>query len=366
MSDFKEQFKSILKKPLYWLFICVTVLVYTTEVIPAINIYGPEGKNMNFSTACEKTTMDMAYENTKWIYENQCIIFDKGLFGFNIGYKKVDIDKNTKEKLKNMLEQFDEGKITYGKYKDDIDNICKKLQKPKEGIFSYTYIYLSFKEPLNTQENYIEFRKEIESLMKNMSFSKYTATFFADIFGTVISLFPIFLIGFLYKKRNTNLVSYYFAMCFNLFLFSIVLAGVTYGVSLNIAKLYGWSVNVTDFLQPLFIWILPTILYAIAEMMLLSLFIKNGYIAVVIQFIYFITSMSFDINLHSFVIRWNYSLYSGYVNDLNSYTSIIYYNRLLYIIIAGVFVYIINRVNCSRNLHYKIQNKFKPSDKGTN
>lgn len=350
MSDFKKEFKNILKKPLYWLFICVIVLVYTTEVIPSINKYGPEGRNMDFSTACEKTTMDMAYQNTKWIYKNECIIFNKRLLGVSIGYKKVNIDKDTKEKLKNMLEQFDEGKITYIKYRNDIDNICRKLQKSQDGIFSYTYSYLCCEKPLNTQENYIQFRKEIENLMKNMSFSKYTSAFFADIFGTVISLFPIFLIGFLYKKRNTNLVSYYFAMCFNLFLLSIILAGVTYGVSLNIAKLYGWSVNVTDFLKPVFIWILPTILYVIAEMMLLSLFVKNGYIAVVIQFIYFITSISFDINLSSFVIRWNYSLYSNYVNELNSYNSIIYYNRLLYIIIAGVLIYIIHRVNCSRNL----------------
>lgn len=350
MSDFKKEFKSILKKPLYWLFICVIVLVYTTEVIPAIKLYGPEGRNMKFITACEKTTMDMAYQNTKWIYKNECIIFNKRLLGFSMGYKKVDIDKDTKEKLKNMLEQFDEDKITYMKYRSDIDDICKKLQKPKDGIFSYTYSYLCYEKPLNTQENYIEFRKEIESLMKNMSFSKYTATFFADILGTTISVFPIFLIGFLYKKRRTNLVSYYFAICFNLFLFSIILAGATYGVSLSIANLYGWSVNVTDFLNPLFIWILPTILYVIAEMMLLSLFVKNGYIAVAIQFAYAITVMSFDINLSSFVIRWNYSLYSGYVNELNSYNSIIYYNRLLYIIITSVFVYIIHRMNCSRSL----------------
>ncbi|WP_027625273.1 hypothetical protein [Clostridium lundense] len=346
MSDFK----SILKKPLYWLFICVMVLVYTTEVIPAIKLYGPDGINMKFTTACEKTTMDMAYQNTKWIYKNECIIFNKRLLGFSMSYKKVDIDKDTKEKLKYMLDQFDKGKITYIKYREDIDNICKKLQKPKDGIFSYTYSYLCCEKPLNTKENYIEFRKEIEYVMKNMSFSKYTATIFADILGITISVFPIFLIGFLYKKRRTNLVSYYFAMCFNLFLFSIILAGVTYGASLRIANLYGWTVNITDFLKPLFIWILPTILYAIAEMMLLSLFVKNGYITVAIQFVYAITVMSFDINLSSFVIRWNYSLYSGYVNELNSYNSIIYYNRLLYMIIASVFVYIIHRMNCSRSL----------------
>ncbi|KAJ50592.1 hypothetical protein BD780_002718 [Clostridium tetanomorphum] len=350
MSNFKKEFKNILKKPLYWLFICVIVLVYTTEVIPAIKIYGPEGKNMDFSTACEKTTMDMAYQNTKWIYKNQCIIFDKRLLGFNIDYKKVDIDKGTKEKLKNMLDQFDKGQITYTKYRSDIDDICKKLQKPKEGIFSYTYSYLYCEKPLNTQENYIKFRKEIDDVMKNMSFSKYTATFFADILGITISVFPIFLIGFLYKKRRTNLVSYYFAMCFNLVLFSIILAGVTYGVSVNIANLYGWSVNITDFLNPVFIWIIPTILYSIAEMMLLSLFVKNGYIAVAIQFVYVITAMSFDINLSSFVIRWNYYLYSGYVNELNNYSSIIYYNRLLYMLIASVFVYIIHKMNCSRSL----------------
>lgn len=345
MNEFKNEFINILKKPLYWLFICVFLLVYVTEVIPEIKLYGPEGRTMDFSTASEASLMEMAHTSTKFSYDNGYLLRNKYLLGFvYMGSERVDLTNEAKNDFKKLLDEFENNKLTYSKYQKEINKIYEEFPKHYYIGVSYSYNFLVSDKPLNTSENYDVFRNEITNIMKTMSFSKFTSSFFADIVGMELALFTIFIVAFIYKRKKVNLMAYYAALTLNIFLMLIILAVVTYFVTLSIGNLYNWTVKITDFLEPLFVWMFPTLLYINAETILLSLLVKNGYLAVFIQYLYSFIFVSFNINLSSFVIRFNSHLYKDYASDLNSYSSLIYTNRLIYFILTILFVYFINKI----------------------
>lgn len=343
MNEFKSEFKSILKQRLYWLFICVFLLIYVTEVIPEINLYGPQGRKMDFSTACQANLMDMAYTNTKISYDYGYVNRNKYFLGlFYIGHEEVHLTYEAKNDMKKLLDEFKEGTMSYPKYRKEIDRINNELPKNNYLGVTYTYNSLISDKPLDTSENYEIFRSEVTDIMKTTNFSKFTSNYFADIAGMELALFTIFIVAFIYKRKKVNLMAYYAALTSNIFLFMIILAIVTYFVTLSIGKLYNWPVQLTDFIEPLFVWLLPSISYITAETILLSVLVKNGYISVFIQYLYSITFVSFDIKLSSFIIRCNSSLYKGYAEDLSTYSSLIYANRLIYIILTILFIYLIN------------------------
>lgn len=315
-KKFKKEFKNIFKKPLYWLFICILIIFYCIEVIPSIRIYGSSSKDMNISTQYEKGLVKLAYTNTKILHKTGLILRNRYFLGFCIqnNYDTIPLSYKNKNELKNMLNEFKENKMTYKKYTIHMDNITKSLEKSSilnHLGFSYNYVLLSSDKHTNTKEEYLDFVSYTNNLMKNTRFSQYTSIFFGDALGTILSILPIFLIAFIYKRKSCDYVAFYAALTLNIFLAVIVMTFITFFVSLKIATLYNWTVYLSDFIYPLFIWLFVSIIYVIAQMMVMSLILKNGYLSIIVQYIYSYVFVSFHIKLSSFIIRWNYSPYKG-------------------------------------------------------
>lgn len=209
------------------------------------------------------------------------------------------------------------------------------------------------KERLGTVE---EVNKNLRSWLGNKAYTYEVSQDYADftqLCGGILIL-PIFALLFsrdrIYRMNELihtkQVKSYEYVLgkylgCFLSFFLSIFIIGICidFIVCIKFGRA-GWDTSFNDMIAQIFIYVLPSLLFASALIVTLSLVLKNNMAAIPIYILYFIFNVtegvftgtidsSGSVTLYKFLIRtWN----------IKSINSVIIQNRIIYMILTCILL----------------------------
>lgn len=366
---FKKEFKYIFKNITFYIFTIVVGLFYFTQFSPpkTTENFKPlspreikvqnSSKYMGYGykdiTNPKKEIREM-YLKLYRDYEASSTLKVRILLNVN-----VKLNQKEKQYLKEAMTKIAEDeylnnedenliKVSYKEYSNIMRDIDKKLGG---STFYGDKMRKSFIREPKTYEDAI---KDYKELIEKDKLTNAAGRLFSDYMGITAGFFPVFLAAFILMKDKRSkmqelicsrsissyiyILAKYVALCVALFIPYILVATHATFIFYKIGRFNNYDINMLAFYKFAFWWIAPTLLFTVALGMLISVVFNNGIVAIPIQFILWINSISTlggDYSLSKFIIRFN--RFGGYSNYIKWSRSIAI-NRLFYIIFSCVLI----------------------------
>lgn len=370
---FKKELKYIFKNITFYIFIIVVGLFYFTQFSPPSTTknfkpIAPSGLNdkermLGYGskdiTDPKKEIREM-YMNLYRDYESGSIYKEKLMLNVT-----VKLDENEKQYIKDAMESIasdeylnnkDENliKVSYEQYLNIMEDLDKKL-----GGSTY-YGEKRRHTVLNEPKTYEDALKDYKELLEKDKLTNAEGRVFADYMGITAGFFPVFLSAFILIKDKrskmqelicsrsvsayTYILSKYTALCTAVLIPYFMFASYSTFIFYRIGNFNNYNIDMLAFFKYTIWWVTPTVLFTVAVGMLISVIFNNGIIAIPIQFILWISSLtplSGNYSLSKFIIRFNtFGDYSNYIK----WSETIAINRVFYIAVSAILALIASLV----------------------
>lgn len=338
-----------------YLFIAVVLMFYSTQFMPYISqgtplepqpgaqYYGIKAIE-DKESEIKAVYLDMQRSYSAGYILKQSVLINKVV---NLSEDELNVMKTAMEQLavykhregSNPMENV-AVKASYEEYLQ----IVRELDKKLGGSTYYGDKYRKFilQQPMTYEDAMTEF----ETIKTKDKITNAYGRLFADYMGITAGLFPVFLAAFVMTRdkrskmqeliysRSIGSFSYiaskYVALLAILVTFYMAItAHATYGV-VSQAQQGGYAVEILALFKYTITWLIPTLMFTIAVGMLVSLLLNNGVVAIFVQFVLWlvsITSLGGNYEFFRSIIRFNaLGEYDSYI----SYLPQIIANRVFY------------------------------------
>ncbi len=395
---FLQECKQLGKSLIYIVFICITIVFYTTQYFSEMKGNDPQYQGSalikpSYVQDAEKYNKEndmYPYGSTfkeipeQIISKSTLMMYGEHMQGTYSAYphglfKNVKLDKEDTKRIEEILSQ------TTGKSLSELDKFHKNEKWSEIHFSSSSKDYDSFKVLMEEANNiigeqsnyskenlrrfgvrpitYEEAMKTYKDFIEKDKITNGFARLFCDYMGIVMGLFPVFVVvSFIRKDRKSNMkqviysrrvsstkliLSRYSALVIMMMVPIFLLAGVSTLQAASFSEKLNLTVDYFAFFKYSIGWLMPTLMSVTAVGMFLTLLTETA-IAIPVQMFWWYSSISKGVLIGSYdlsqlMIRFNT------IKDRDEFVSIInniFLNRMFFISISAIFVvasiYILN------------------------